>query len=159
MIACNACQLLATDLPFCHGLRETPGLVRFRSLAWDPKRPRPGSRNRPGQIDSSSSFMIPIGRWPRWRSPRILRIIRGFDLSVLRWCFIRFEPRCRGNVRLNLVELGAIMGYLKVIFGLSWVTWCYHGAVLIFFNLSCWASFAFYILCGFLLRDLTWIQV
>ena len=132
MIACNACQLLATNLPICHGSSSRPFLGPSISLLTRLVFNMTRSSFRLVSRDVSSSMMRRLGRWPRRRSPRILRVIRGFDLSVLRWCFSRFEVGCRGNVRLNLVELGAIMGHLKVIFGLCWVTWCYHGGILNF---------------------------
>ena len=158
MIACNACQLLATDLPFCHGPSSRPFLGPSISILMSVMFKMMGFLFELVSRDSSTSNMTPLGRWPRWRSPRILRIIRGFDLSVLRWCFIRFEARFRGHVRLNLVELVAIMGHLKVIFGLCWVTWCYHGGILNFWSWVVEQVLLFRILLASNLRDLTWIS-
>ena len=132
MIACNACQLLATNLPVCHRALREASLARFRWLGWELKRPRVDTSCRRWKTYLASLIMTRLGRCLRWRLYRNLQVIRGLDLSVLCWCFIRFEAQKGPHVRFNLVGLAAIMGHLEAIFGLCWVSWCYHAVSWIF---------------------------
>ena len=69
--------------------------------------------------DSSKANMRGSGTPPRGRSPRKLRIIRGFDLSVLHSYFDRFEAQLGPKNKLNLVWLGVLVRHLQVMMLIS----------------------------------------
>ena len=135
MIACNACQLLATDLQFCHGLwwKRFVGalmcvLIRFCSIL------ARSSFKLVSRVSSRVKLTCLVIS-PRGRSPRNLRGIRALTWFVFVWCFNGFVRWFWADVWFNLHCLGAFMGYLKVILELCWVMLRHHAAML---NLLCW---------------------
>ena len=123
MIACNACQLLATNLPLCHRCLREASRARFGWLVWDLKRSRADSSYRRGQRVVASLIMTPLWRCLRWRLYCILQYNRGLDLFLLCWFFSRFYLQDGFENRLNLVWWGSIMGHLELILKLCWPTY------------------------------------
>ena len=156
MIACNACQLLATDLPFCHGPSSRPFLgpsisilirvifiivrVLFKLVS----------------RDSSKANMRCVGTPPRGRSYRKLRGFCNLRSLVYVWFFDRFMVLCWVAVRFNLVFWG---GCLVSNLMLSWVMLSTLMLSWGIFNFWSWVVeqvLLFIFVLESNLRDLTW---
>ena len=113
MIACNACQLLATNLPVCHRPPREASLGPFMSILT-------GLFLRLGAIAVQVGFkrLFNSQHDLLWRCLTCslycnLQSILGFGVSMLLRFFTRFEAQDGSQIRLNLVGLPLSSGILN----------------------------------------------
>ena len=109
MIACNACQLLATNLPVCHSclldLSSGPFMCVLMRLFFEV-----GSvMDRMGLKRLFNSQHDLRWRSWRWRLYWFSQYFRGFDVFILTSFFTRFKVQDGLQNRLNLAGLGGML--------------------------------------------------
>ena len=109
MIVCNACQLLATNLPFCHSRVLEWRLARLRSFECDSTRSKLELLIPSCQVHVSVVIMKASWKGRKWVLYCILqhnRVLVLFSfLLVLEFKTNEIEP----DFRFNLVGLGVNM--------------------------------------------------
>ena len=118
MIACNACQLLATNLPVCHSCVLEALLSTIDGFFFHLEVILKRYLTKLLSIDMLSSNMTSLKRWPRGRLICNLQHFVDFISVILHAFFTPFEAQDGLQNRLNLVCLRVLVGlsssYLRV---------------------------------------------
>ena len=135
MIACNACQLLATNLPVCHSCLLALSLWPFKCFLRSFFLVFVRLLFIALFCYLSTVILTLLPRWSKCRLYWFLQYFFGFGLLMLSWFFKWFEVQKRVKIRLNLVYLVASVRYLELMLSLSWSSWTSE-VVLIFFHVD-----------------------
>ena len=146
MIACNACQLLATNLPVCHSCVFAPFLGPLRPLLIL-------------LIFILSAMVVQVGvkstlqqpTWPPLEVSDMQIVLQFTEYSWLRLIciglnFYSIYGPTWAQKQVKSRGVAFVIGHLELIFGLCWVSWCHHRGLDLFL---CWDGVNFLILTYF----------